>query len=361
MFYETFRDKSDSKVLPSFKGVSFLLLDYLIVTALLCVTDVSAWTEVRAMQDIAFWNNTNSGQDLDVVSRFSDCSSVVWSRELHSKASETSLVTTVSAYPQSPSRLHGSATPTPEKSRSMWYSDTPTIKDSLKAFLHSTLPNSSTEALHHPGSSASHTPVKRPIHGSRNVPSLLSRPSTSASCTSTSSSFMPELPHSFDQPTPTSLHSHSPQQIPFDLDIKESLPTLPSEQPPDDLKSSITSGGSESHRRPLPKPPRESALRRTQSSIPSTATRSRSFRSLPPTPLLELSEQDASSRIQSRSPPMKKVPPELTQWLLLPNPTPSSVAFDVPPSYSSIYSVQEQEDDKPNSSVTTPTTSTAST
>ena len=358
MVYETLRDKSDSsKVLPSFKGVSFLLLDYLIVTALLCVTDVSAWTEVGAMQDIAFWNKTNSGQELDVVSRFSDCSSVVWSRELHRKASETSLVTTVSAYPQSPSRLHGSETPTPEKSRSMWYTDTPTIKDSFKAFLHSTLPNASTDSLLRPGSSASHTPAKRPIHGSRNKPSLLSRPSTSASCTSTSSSFKPELPHSLDQPT-TTTNIHSSQQPPFDLDNKESLP---SEQLPNDSKSSNTSNGSESYRRPLPKPPRESILRRTQSSIPSsTATRSRSFRSLPPTPFLELSEQDESNRIQSRSPPMKKVPPELAQWLLLPNPSPASVAFDVPPSYSSIYSVQEQEGDKQNS-ITTPTTSATST
>ena len=311
------------------------------------------------MQDIAFWNNTNSGQEIDTVSRFSDCSSVQWSRELHRKTSDTSLATTVSAFPQTLSRLSSSGTATQDKSRSMWYNDTPTIKDSLKALLHSTTSNSSTEAdVQRPGASASHMPVKRPTHGFRNAPSLLSRPSTS---TSTSSLSKPEqLSRSLDEPTTTSIHSS--QHPPSGLDNKE---TLPSEQLPDDSKSSdYTHDGSESHRRPLPKPPRESALRRTQSSAPSTATRSRTFRSLPPTPLHELPEANESrtsvsgnSHIHSQSPSMKKLPPELTGWVLSSTPSPATVAFDLPPSYSSIYSAQG---DKPNS-ISTSTTSAPST
>ena len=332
-------------------------MDYLIVTALLCVTDVSAWKEVDAIRDISFWNNTNSRQELDVVSQFSDRSSALWSRELRKKASETSLVTTVSTCLQPPSRLYGAGMPTPGSSRSMWYTDTPTIKDSLKALLQST-PNSSTDAVQHPGALASHTPVKGPIPGLRSKPSLFSqpsRPSTSTSCTSctsTTSSFMPE-PSELSR----SLDHHLPQQSPFGLDNKESSS---SEQQPNASQSTDTLNGSESYRRPLPKPPRELALRRTKSSIPS---RTRTIRPLPPTPLLEVSEPNESrssvlddGHIHSQSSPMKKVSPELTQWVLSTTPSPATVVFDLPPSYSSIYFAK---DDKLNS-ITTPTTSTSS-
>ena len=321
------------------------------------------------MQDIAPWIKKNSGQELDVVSQFSGHSSALWSGELDSRPSETSLVTTVSAFHQPPSRSCGHGMPTSDESRSMWYTDTPTIKDSLKALLHSTAPNSSTEAMQHP---ASDTPVKRPIPGVRNIPSVLpllsqlSRPSTSTSCTSTSSSsFKPEFSQSLDQPTTTSFHP--PQQSPFGLDNKEKLP---SDQPRNvSMSPNNTPNGSESIRRPLPKPPRESsALRRTQSSTPSTATSARTFRSLPPTPLLEVSEPEEisdNSHIHSRSPPMKKASPEFTRWVheltdpqrvLSPTPSPGTVVFDLPPpSYTSIYFAQ---DDKPNC-VATPTTTTA--
>lgn len=324
------------------------------------------------MQDITPWNGTNSVREMDVVSQFSGHSSALWSGEQGSKPSETC----VSSFPPSPQtpKLCGSGMTRPEASRSMWYTDTPTIKDSLKALLINTTPDPSTEAVQHPCSSASHTmPVKKPIQSLRNMPSVLplfsqlSRPSTSTGCTNTSSSsiFKADLSRSLDQPT---TRINSPQQSPFGLDNKESSP---SEQ----LSNvSHTPNGSLSYRRPLPNPPRESTLRRTQSSSsPSTATSTHTSRSLPPTPLLEVPEPNESrpvvsgdSRIHSRSPPMIKVSQELTRWVheltdpqvlsTTPSESPATVVFDLPPpAYSSIYIAQG---DKPNC-VTTPATTTA--
>ena len=319
------------------------------------------------MQDIVPWSDTNSDQELGDVSQFSDHSSSLWSGELGRKPSKASLA---SAFSQSPSRLYSPGMPTPDVSRSMWYTDTPTIQDSFKdylALLRSTAPNSSTEAVQHPRASASHTPIKRPIHGLRNMPSLLSRPSTSTS-TSTSSVPKPELSRSLDLATTTSFLS--PQQSPFGLKNKESWR---SEQSSNVSKSTNDPNGSESYRRPLPKPPRESALRRTQSSAPSTATSTRTLRSLPPTPLLEVSEPNESrsavsgdSDMHSRSPPMTKASQELARWdheltdpqRIPPTPLPGTMVLDLPPpSYSSIYFAQ---DAKPNCT-TTPTTTAPST
>ena len=327
---------------------------------MLCVTDVSAWVDVGAMQDIVPWSHTNSGQEQGDISQFHDHSSAMSSGKLGRKPSETSLVTSVSTFSQPPSRLYSSGMPTPDALRSMWYTDTPTIQDSFKdcfAMLHSNRPNSSSGVVQHPGAPASHTPVKRPIHGLRNIPSdlsQLSRPSTGTSISS--SLFKPEIPRSLDHPTTT---FHSPQQSPFGLDNKESSP---SEQ---------LANGSESYRRPLPKPPKESSLRRTQSSSPSTATSTHALRLLPPTPLLEVSGLKESripvsgnSHIHSQSPPMTKASQELTRWVheltdpQLPS-TPLPV-FDLPPpSYSSIYFAQP-EGAKSNY-VTTPTTTAPST
>ena len=321
--------------------------------------------EVSPMQDIAPWNGTSSVRELDVVSQFSGHSSAVWSGELASKPSETS----ASSFPQTP-KLCGSGMTRPDASRSMWYTDTPTIKDSLKALLNNTTPDPSTEAVQHSCTSASRTPVKKPIYGLRNTPSVLplpSRPSTSTGCSSTSSIHKAELSRSLDQPTTISIDS--PQQSPFGLDNKESLPS----ELPNVSKPTHSPNGSESYRRPLPNPPRESPLRRSQSSSP-TATSAHTYRSLPPTPLIEVPEPDESrllvsgdSRIHSRSPPMMKVSQELTQWVheltdpqvLSTTPSsesPATVVFDLPPpSYSSIYIAQS---DKPNT-LTAPTSTTA--
>ena len=49
--YETLHDKYDPRGLSAFKGVSILLLDYLVVTGLLLVTDLQDWMLVRKFED----------------------------------------------------------------------------------------------------------------------------------------------------------------------------------------------------------------------------------------------------------------------------------------------------------------------
>lgn len=376
--YETLRDKSDPQALPTYKGVSFLLLDYLIVTALLCVTDVSAWMKLGDMQDMAPLNDTNSGQELGDVPHFPNHSSAMSSGELRSVPSNTSLPTTISGVP--PSRLY--TAPTPEASSSRWYADTPiaedppTMADSSKDYLtllNDTKPNPTTEAVQDSASDC-HTSVRK-RKSSRNIPSVLpllsqlSRPTAS-----TSSLPKVDLSRPLNQPTKTNIHSPQPSLA---------LESFLSSEPPNFSKSSRASR-SVSYRRPLPKPPGESTPRRTQSSTPppinSLATSS-SFRSLPPTPtpasapLVEVSESDEStplvsghSRRHPRSPPMTKASQEeLTQWVhgltdpqraLPPTPLPETVVFDLPPpSYSSIYFAQGAKPDCiPTSNTTAPST-----
>lgn len=366
--YETLRDKIDPHALPMYKGVSLLLLDYLIVTALLCVTDVSAWMEFANMQNIAPWNDANSGKELNNVPQSLDHSSAM-SSELPSMPSNTSLPTTVSSFPPS-SGLHGTGMSTSDASCSRWYTDTPlleeppTIEDSSKEYLtllYSPTSNSSSEAV---GSSRSHMSA-----GKQNMPSVLpllsqlSRPSASTSSLAES-----ELLRPLNQPTTTSLHSpKTSQQPPLRLEKIDS-----SENVSNPIQSPSRSM---SYRRPLPKPPRESAPRRTQSSTPppidSPATSTRTFRSLP-TPLTEVLESNESrpsipghARVHSRSPPMTKASQEeLSQWVqgftdpqrvLPPIPLPETVVFDLPPpSYSSIYITQDPKPDSISTSTTTP-------
>jgi len=45
--YETFHDKYDTNPMPGFQGVSVLLLDYLMITGMLLVTDLQEWMLVR--------------------------------------------------------------------------------------------------------------------------------------------------------------------------------------------------------------------------------------------------------------------------------------------------------------------------
>jgi len=298
--FETLRDKNDPQALPSYRGVTFLLLDYLIVTALLCVTDVSAWMK---LSNIAPWNDVHSGQGM----------------------------------------------PTSDASCSRWYTDTPTIEDPPSTEDVPAIEDSSKDYLA--------TKLTRTIPPVFSLLSQLARPSLGTS--STSSSPKPEISPTPDQPTTSSIHSLQPsQQSPLEA-------LLSSEQPPNVSISSHTPSRSISSRRPLPKPPRESVLRRTQSSVPlpidATGTSTGAYRSLPPTPLVEVlvpnegsspsSPSSSHSRVRFRSPPMTKASQEdLNQWVhgltdaqrnLPRTPLPETVVFDMPPpSYCSIYYTQ---------------------
>ncbi|KAF9568187.1 hypothetical protein CPC08DRAFT_718829 [Agrocybe pediades] len=59
--YETFHDKYDTKPMPAFKGVSVLLLDYLLITAMLLVTDLQEWMLVRKADGQSVTTDTEPG------------------------------------------------------------------------------------------------------------------------------------------------------------------------------------------------------------------------------------------------------------------------------------------------------------
>lgn len=405
--YETLRDKYDPQALLAYKGVSLLLLDYLIVTALLCVTDVSAWMKFcDVMQAVK-----SGSQKLDYVPRFPDHP---YARSLHSipsGSSSTSSDTTVSVPPQSTSKLHHSRVLTESDS---WYSKrhsaTSVIEDGSKdylAFLHSMSPSSSAEALQQSGPPS---PVSaRPIHKSPVPfqPSQLRPRANTSSPHPEPSSRLPDQPHTTSihssplpsQPSKPSkstslshltrqshtmrIHSSlSSQQSPLGLEKKGNPPS--SEQPPNVSKPTHTHCRSESFRRPLPKPPTPSGVRRIQSAKQSTknsptnssltTSRTRHTRLLPPVPLIEASKLDESratvseenGRVQhAQSPPIAKASQEnlsqrvdeLTnpQRVLPPIPLPKTVVFDLPPpSYTSVYSSQRAQENRKS----TPTSST---
>jgi len=149
------RDKNDPQALPSYRGVTFLLLDYLIVTALLCVTDVSAWMK---LSNIAPWSDVDSGQGM----------------------------------------------PRSDASCSRWYTDTPTSQD----------PRTSE---HTPTSedSSKNTKPTRNIPAVFSMLSHLSRRSPSTS--SMLSLPRPEISPSLDQPSTSSIDSPQPsQQLPLE-------------------------------------------------------------------------------------------------------------------------------------------------
>lgn len=59
--YETLYDKHDPKSLSAVQGVSVLLLDYIIVTALLLVTDLQEWMLIKEINDAKITESSASG------------------------------------------------------------------------------------------------------------------------------------------------------------------------------------------------------------------------------------------------------------------------------------------------------------
>ncbi|PPQ72070.1 hypothetical protein CVT26_006705 [Gymnopilus dilepis] len=72
--YETLHDKYDSKDLPGFQGVSVLLLDYLLLTAMLLVTDLQEWMLVPKLdgQNASVTDLGSQGPSADEVPFRSD-------------------------------------------------------------------------------------------------------------------------------------------------------------------------------------------------------------------------------------------------------------------------------------------------
>ena len=375
--YETLHDKFDPQGLSTYQGVSSLLLDYLIVTALLSVTDASAWTllENVGVQDMAAPHSADSGgQRLPYAPPFPDQSKGLY--RARSETSLTSLATTLPAFPQS-SRCCDSGMPTcvePDPSSCLKRYSTSTMEDWAKTYrasLYSNDPTASTEDVQHAGVLPYHRSVRTSSHSSHTVvpvpsPQLSEPPTRPRAGTSASHN---ERSYLLDQPrrifplnieysasseqlpnVSNSIHSPSKFESHCPLGLEQEIGSTSSEQPLNNSTLAHCLRRSESHRRPLPKPPRVCP----QSSTLSTEGPKRNIRSLPATPIMEQDRRrtsvlEGNSRLQPRTriPPMTAESQEdLTQWVheltnpvrvLPPVPLSETVVLDVPPpAYDSI-------------------------
>jgi hypothetical protein len=384
--YETLHDKFDPQGLSTYQGVSSLLLDYLIVTALLSVTDPLAWTlleKVDGVQDMAAPHSADSGgQRLPYVPPFPDQSKGLLYRA-RSETSLTSLTTTLSAFPQS-LRCYDDGMPTcvePDPSSCLKRYSTSTSEDWAKTFrasLYSNDPTASAEDVQHAGALPYHRSVRTSSHSSRTVfpvpsPQFSEPPTRPRAGTSTSHnerSYLLNQPHrisplniesreysaSSEQLPNVSNSTHSPSKFESHcpLGLEQEKGSTSSEQPPNNSTLAHGLRRSES-RRPLPKPPRVCPQSSTPSFInSSTEGPKRNIRSLPATPIIEqdgrrTSALEGNSRLQphARIPPMTAESQEdLTQWvheltnpvrILPPVPLSETVVLDMPPpAYDSI-------------------------
>lgn len=356
--YETLHDRYDPQALARYQGVSFLLLDYLIVTALLSVTDVLAWMKVGDAKGIVARHDASSGgQHLGYVPHFHDHSSTVGSDELHDTLSE------ISTFPQSSSRPYDTGMQTfaePSLWSSKLYSDTSLVDNQPKDCLeHSITPRSSTEGVQHSGVPPSRIHVGAQIDRSRNISPDPPLPSQYSGSSRSKSSLHPELsrppdrPHTKNVPSPLSMQ-HSP------LGLGNTHGSLSSEELRNFSRSTHTLSRSESYNywRPLPKLPGESEVRRIQSltqlainSPTINSSHTRNIRTLPAPPLVKVSEQDESRVTDLEdnklyTPSVTKASQEdLIQWVhklkdlqrILPSTPSETLVCDLPPpSYASI-------------------------
>ncbi|KAF8812520.1 hypothetical protein BYT27DRAFT_6425026 [Phlegmacium glaucopus] len=304
--YETLYDKYDPQALSAYKGVSILLLDHLIVTALLCVTDVAAWMlleKVDDVKDIPSRQGADSAdEELHYVSKFHNHPYAMASGKLRRTPSDislTSLATSVSrsvtAFPRS-LEPYGTRTPTYlESDASKRYSEPFALpmEDWSRDYwppLPSIKPSSSPEYSLSPT-------VKTLIHSSQNIPPVPPIPSQFANVQPrASTSSQHEFPLLHDQPHTATIHSQLPSRK-SSLGPEKRHSSFSSKQPPNVSNPTHPVNRSASQRRPLPKPPTESGICCMQSSTQlsvklSRDSHTRQIRSLPITPRIESYSSD---------------------------------------------------------------------
>ncbi|KAF8149491.1 hypothetical protein B0H34DRAFT_802474 [Crassisporium funariophilum] len=389
--YETLHDKYDPNVMSAFQGVSVLLLDYLLVTALLMVTDIQDWMLVRKAEGTNLsipYITALSGQGPSSVSDLPSTSDPQWrkimygepiypklSGELRNRTSETSLSMspTTPGLPRTPTSA-GTGMPTfpyvesdssssRPSSRKMTIASTLDDSDSDELSVEESRPPSpSAESMHYPaGSAPTHLyidpsfyppvpPIPSQYAKSMNGRNFSSQPSTPISPGFKAFRELPQPPKQHNIPRPRSSPplegSHSVYEAyPYSPDAPSSSGSM---------RTSISSlsRSASAARRPLPHPPpvptinsANPMVRRAQSSNQlminpslSKGTPPRPQRSLPPTPnhahITAVEEEDPEDeghlRVSqhSRQPPITKVSQEdLTQWVH----TLTSPQRDLPP------------------------------
>ncbi|KAF8868128.1 hypothetical protein CPB84DRAFT_1858462 [Gymnopilus junonius] len=372
--YETLHDKYDPKDLPGFQGVSVLLLDYLLLTAMLLVTDLQEWMLVPNLdgQNVSVPDLSIQGPSADEVPFRSDprFRKFLYGEPIFPKLSGEGVrrgsapdVPTTSPYPDSPSSspLHSPRTTLPSMT------DSDVEDDNFDTFSLPEMRHAETRFL---CTSESFSHRSRPPHMDTltrlSTPQkaalidLHSQPSTPVSATFTRAashlSSQPIISRSKTSPFEMSDHQHGDTGDYFDPTKDQGLPTVPRSIMRTDSVRSSASTTSRSGRRPLPQPPpvpppvvssNVPGARRVQSSsqigtypsftAPSTSTSSypsrdarsaspippipRPQRSLPPTPVIMSTPPTPHPHAHSYSRTSSSTPAT--------SPSPSPLSFDI--------------------------------
>ncbi|KJA27603.1 hypothetical protein HYPSUDRAFT_34709 [Hypholoma sublateritium FD-334 SS-4] len=355
MIYETLYDKYDPKSLSAIKGVSVLLLDYIIVTALLLVTDLQEWMLVKRFEEPTPSIPGSSSQPSNSVPELASTQlrKIIYGEPIfpkllatdsRSKHSSSSTGPMTPGPPQTPtSATFGSSAIKYEES---FYTSSrpsspmpglPSIAgsrddvDNCESFVIPEIQASTplAESLRFSSRHPSHSHFDPSFYGSSEEPPVPSLPfKYSKSLRSLGNTSQPSTPLSqsfrrepFETPSSDRSEHHipSPPEESIISAGSSQVPTTPAVRSPGMVRSersnSVRSYSSSIGRRPLPKPPQMAPMppkppvpRRVQSSMqlrnnatsspsppPATAQPARPQRALPATPINSPSTSDTTS------------------------------------------------------------------
>ena len=323
-FFESLHDKYDANAHTVYQGVSVLLMDYVLITALLLVTDLQEWMVVRKYEGNGLHLSGSSGQGSSSMPDLPSTSDpkfrkimfgepiypkITASAESRSRLSEGSslLSPTTPGFPRTPTSA-GASIPDPEfdssplRPASPKMTMTPTVlcedddDDDEATFFDDTRPPSVlAESFHHSSQAPSHTHIDPSFYGISQ-----SRPP------------VPPIPPQFKSLNGRGFSSQPSTPISMTFRPTRDLPPPPPESPRDSgdsqfarsnsirsYTSNLSRPGSPSTRRPLPPPPpvppissdpplarrvQSSNQLRNDASFAALKSPSRPLRSLPPTP-----------------------------------------------------------------------------
>lgn len=358
MIFETLHDKYDPKSISAIQGVSVLLLDYIIVTALLLVTDLQEWMLVKRFEEPTPSIPGSSSQPSNSVPELASTQlrKIIYGEPIfpkllvtdsRSKHSSSSTGPMTPGPPQTPtSATFGSSAFKYEES---FYTSSrpsspmpglPSIAgshddvDNCESFVIPEIQASTplAESLRFSSRHPSHSHFDPSFYGSSEEPPVPSLPAKySKSLRSLGNTSQPSTPLSqtfrrepsetpasdrserhIPSPTEKSVIAAGPSQVPTTQTAVRSLGMVRSER-----SNSVRSYSSSIGRRPLPKPPQVAPMppkppvpRRVQSSAqlrnnatlspsppspPATAQPARPQRALPATPINSPSPSDIAS------------------------------------------------------------------
>ncbi|KIM45506.1 hypothetical protein M413DRAFT_442171 [Hebeloma cylindrosporum] len=352
-FFETLHDKYDANALTVYQGVSVLLLDYVLVTALLLVTDLQEWMVVRKYEGNGLHLSGSSGQGSSSMPDLPSTSDpkfrkIMFGEPIYPKIAanaesrprlsdgSSSLSPTTPGFPRTPTSGAVSIPdtdldPSPSRAASPKTTMAPMVPssddddddddDEGESFDDARPPSVIAESLHYSAAAPSHTHIDPSFYGDSQrhpVPqippqfkSLNGRAFSSQPSTPISMTFRPirELPN---PPPESPLQDSEDGQFARSNSISNSIRSD---------KSDLSRTGSPSIRRPLPLPPpvppispdaplarrvQSSNQLRNDASFAALTSSPRPLRSLPPTPSV------ARTNVPPTPPVPEPVPEEQT-------------------------------------------------